>query len=117
MTRPKCPKQWSDEVWNERFVIGDDDYHMFRGGIITNPDSSKETSGRGVDRFFLKVSSHLDPEGRWMYEDIDPGVQSLIRVKLFERQLIELRDGTEVKSIIEAGEKNLSNMDSMVKDW
>lgn len=64
--QPKCPDQWSEKAWNGRLVFGNDNYHAFRG----LRDSESQDSHPDLDMFVLKVSSRLDSDGRWMYEDL-----------------------------------------------
>ena len=56
--QPKCPKQWTEEDWNNRVVVGNYMIHHFR------------TAGNDVS-FILKVSSVGDDQEMWAYEDFD----------------------------------------------
>lgn len=85
--RPKRPEQWSNEAWDNRIVIGNDDIHIFKGGSIPIPDSSEEAPLGWGDMFFLKVSSQLDSYGRSMYEDYDVNLETLSQLEAFAMQL------------------------------
>ena len=57
--QPECPEHWSAEAWENRYVYGDSEYHIF-------------ASTTSKDLFALKVSGKKDDNGRWVYEDLDP---------------------------------------------
>ena len=99
---------------NERGVIRYGDYDMFLGGRVTDPDSSTKSSQRIVDRFFLKICD-CDPDTKvdvsdcdsyeespgCVYEDTDPGPESLEQVKLVQEGFVNHFGPRDLKSVVE----------------
>ena len=98
------------KAWDERCQLENCDYHMFLGGSVTDPDSSTKSSRRIVDRFFLKVCD-CDPDTEvdvfdcdpydCVYEDTDPGPESLEQVKLVQEGFVNYYGPRDVKSVLE----------------
>ena len=59
-TQPECPKQWTHEAWNKRYVIGNTQFHLFC------------TSVENTATIILKVSKAKDHKDYWVYDDFEP---------------------------------------------